>query len=92
MIFLRLLVCKAAYLIEGDSSASRLDRSEKVALDDLLAREEKQTVAPMLANVAMIRLVIYVPLERSLQIELHFVFIDVLVLEKLRVEHLAGEY
>ena len=92
MIFLRFLVCKAAYLIEGDASASRLDRSEKVALDDLLAREEKQAVAPLLANVAMIGLVIYVPLERSLQIELHFVFIDVLVLEKLRVEHLAGEY
>ena len=85
------LVGKATYLIEADSRAARLDRSEKVALDDLLAREEKQAVAPLLANVAMVGLVIHVPLEGTLQIELNFVFIHILVLEELRGEHLPRE-
>lgn len=55
---------EAAYFVEADIDAFLLNWLEEIALDDLLAREEKHTVSPLLANVTIVTLEIHVPVKR----------------------------
>lgn len=91
VILLLQFVCKAAKFVEADARVAGVDWREKVALDDLLAREEQDTIAPLLADVAAVEFEIDVPSEGSLRVMKQVVLVRVLVEEKLRVVHLPGE-
>ena len=92
MVFLSSLFCETTDLIEADSSAVRIYGSEKVTLDYLLPGEEKNAIAPLLANVAAIRFDIYVPRKGTSGIVHDVIFIRILVKEKFWVKNLSGKY
>ena len=58
------------------------DWSEELSLDDFLAWEEEQAVAPLLADVALIGIDVHMPGERSTFVKHHIWPVSILIEEE----------
>ena len=91
MLLFPFFIAKAADLVQTDARLLILHRCEEIRLDDLLTREEKQAIAPLLTDVAPVRFEIHVPDEGTLHVKLRVIFVRILILKQLWREDVPGE-